>query len=99
MVLGQERRQMRQSMATDGAYTLRNVTDDGSLSIPNLKRFGLYNILDFHVDSLASWGKMIPHSIGKSTVEGHWEMMGQTNTQSIPDFPSGFPKRASRCLF
>ena len=76
----------------DGANTLLNVTDDGSLPIPNLKRFGLYNILDFHVDSLASWGKMTPHSIGKSTVEGHWEMMGQTKEIPFQTFPDGLPK-------
>jgi phosphopentomutase len=74
-----------------GANTLKNVTNDGSLAIPSLKKFGLYNLLDFSIDSLSSWGKMTPQSFGKSTVEGHWEMMGKIKNEPFAVFPEGFP--------
>lgn len=73
-----------------GANTLKNVTDDGTLAIPALKRFGLYNILDQNNESQASWGTMTPKSLGKSTVEGHWEMMGQITDKPFDTFPEGF---------
>lgn len=75
-----------------GANTLKSVTDNGNLSVPSLKKFGLYNLLDQNTDSLASWGKMLPQSHGKSTVEGHWEMMGQIRKVPFQTFPEGFPQ-------
>lgn len=74
-----------------GSNTLKNVTDNGSLAISSLKRFGLYNILGQNNESLASWGKLTPQSIGKSTVEGHWEMMGKVTKDKFDTFPEGFP--------
>ncbi len=76
----------------DGANTLKSATDNGSLPIPSLKKFGLYNLLDQSNDSLASWGRMLPQSHGKSTVEGHWEMMGQIRRLPFQTFPDGFPQ-------
>lgn len=73
-----------------GANTLKNVTDNGLLAISSLKRFGLYNILGQNNDSLASWGKLTPQSTGKSTVEGHWELMGKVTTDRFDTFPEGF---------
>lgn len=73
-----------------GSNTIKNVTDDGTLAIPALKRFGLYNILGQNNESQASWGTMTPESIGKSTVEGHWEMMGQITDNPFDIFPQGF---------
>ncbi|NTU61626.1 MAG: phosphopentomutase [Caldiserica bacterium] len=50
----------------------------------------MYNILGQNNESQASWGKMTPESIGKSTVEGHWEMMGQVTANPFDTFPEGF---------
>lgn len=74
------------------ANTLKSVTDNGNLPVPSLKKFGLYNLLNQSNESLASWGKMLPQSHGKSTVEGHWEMMGQIRKVPFQTFPNGFPK-------
>lgn len=79
------------SFGDQGANTLKNVTENGLLAIPSLKRFGLYNILGQNTDSLASWGKLTPQSVGKSTVEGHWELMGKVTTEKFDTFPQGFP--------
>lgn len=74
----------------DGANTLKHVTGDGTLPLPNLEKFGLYNLLGRNEPSKASWSEVYPKSIGKSSIEGHWEMMGITTKKKMPTYPEGF---------
>jgi phosphopentomutase len=67
-----------------------------SLSLPNLERLGLGNILPLqHVrrqeQPLASYGKMSEFSRGKDTTTGHWEMAGIYLETPFPTYPEGFP--------
>ncbi len=74
-----------------GANTLSHVTDNGELEITNLERFGFYKLLGKSGTPQACWSELTPHSHGKSSVEGHWEMMGVVTDRQMPVFPDGFP--------
>jgi phosphopentomutase len=72
-----------------------------SLSLPNLERLGLGNILPLkHVKAqdkpLASYGKMSEFSCGKDTTTGHWEMAGIYLETPFPTYPDGFPPEIVR---
>jgi len=67
-----------------------------SLSLPNLERLGLGNILPLtrvkpQEQPLASFGKMSEFSRGKDTTTGHWEMAGIYLETPFPTYPDGFP--------
>jgi phosphopentomutase len=67
-----------------------------SLSLPNLERLGLGNILPLtrvkpQQAPLASYGKMAEYSRGKDTTTGHWEMSGIYLDVPFPTYPDGFP--------
>ncbi len=72
--------------------TLFNATQGGKLALPNLQKFGLYSFLGDNSPHLATCCKLSPKSNGKSTVEGHWEMMGIVKEEPFPIYPKGFPK-------
>ncbi|HEY9688052.1 MAG TPA: phosphopentomutase [Coleofasciculaceae cyanobacterium] len=66
------------------------------LSLPNLERLGLGNILPLsrvkaQESPLASYGKMSEFSKGKDTTTGHWEMAGIYLETPFPTYPDGFP--------
>jgi phosphopentomutase len=72
--------------------TLAHSTDNFKLSLPNFKKFGLCNLINIpKCQSAASFGLLTPRSKGKSTIEGHWEMMGVTTVKPFPTYPNGFP--------
>ncbi len=73
-----------------GTSTLSHATENGKLSLPYLTKFGLYKFCGRNGPSQASTGRMVPKSSGKSTVEGHWEMMGQPKIDPFNVFPDGF---------
>ena len=67
-----------------------------SLSLPNLERLGLGNILPLsrvkrQEKPLAAVGKMSEFSRGKDTTTGHWEMSGIYLETPFPTYPDGFP--------
>ena len=80
-----------------GANTMANIDKTvSSLSLPNLQRLGLGNLLPLSkvasVDkALGSYGKMSEFSKGKDTTTGHWEMAGIYLEQPFPTYPDGFP--------
>lgn len=66
------------------------------LSLPNLERLGLGNILPLsrvkaQEKPLGSYGKMAEYSRGKDTTTGHWEMAGIYLDIPFPTYPDGFP--------
>ncbi len=68
----------------------------GGLNLPTLQLLGLGNILP--LDGVppadpprAHFGKVQPHSKGKDSVTGHWEMMGIHTETPFPTYPNGFP--------
>lgn len=77
--------------------TMGNIDQSAdSLSLPNLERLGLGNILPLsrvkaQAKPLGSVGKMSEHSRGKDTTTGHWEMAGIYLETPFPTYPEGFP--------
>ncbi len=82
----------------EGSNTLGNLASRlGGLSLPNLEKFGLGNIIDIkgisRVDTpLASFGKMKEVSPGKDSTSGHWEIGGLKVDFEFPYYPDGFPE-------
>lgn len=85
----------------EGSDTLGHVGKffDGNLKLPNLARIGLSNIrpsapikgVPFQDNPIGCFGKMEERSVGKDSMDGHWEMMGLPVLQELSTFPAGFP--------
>ena len=81
--------------ATDN--TLLNVWNRvGGVNAPNLLGAGYFGcagvsspigLEGFHVQ----YGRVLPLSMGKDSVTGHWEMMGIITRKAFPTYPQGFP--------
>ncbi|GIV08523.1 MAG: phosphopentomutase [Fimbriimonadales bacterium] len=77
--------------------TLGHLADAvGGLSLPTLQTLGLGNLTPLRgvppADTpRAHYGKVRPHSKGKDSVTGHWEMMGIHTETPFPTYPNGFP--------
>ncbi len=68
----------------------------GGLNLPTLQSLGLGNLLPLRgvppaECPRAHFGKVRPHSKGKDSVTGHWEMMGIHTETPFPTYPNGFP--------
>ncbi|MFC6254212.1 phosphopentomutase [Secundilactobacillus hailunensis] len=84
-----------------GADTLGHIGEfyKGQLNLPNLAKMGLSNIRpDNPIEGVALaeapigfFGKMHEVSVGKDSMDGHWEMMGLPVTEPLGFFPQGFP--------
>ncbi len=81
----------------EGSNTLGNLARvSGGLSLPNLERAGLGNIVPLEGisarnDAVANFGKMAEASPGKDSISGHWEIAGLILEQPFPTYPDGFP--------
>lgn len=81
-----------------GSNTLGNTAEAlGGLSLPNLGRLGLGNIVGIAgtppaAAPAAAYGRMAERSAGKDTTTGHWEMAGLILEQPFPVYPNGFPQ-------
>lgn len=77
----------------NGANTLGHIKEKSDLFIPNLKKIGFLDTLnmkeDPKVDAYYTIAK--PNNAGKDTLNGHYEMMGITNSIPFKTFNSGFP--------
>jgi phosphopentomutase len=81
-----------------GSATLPNVAETvGGLSLPNLERLGLGNIVPIKGVSPTSspravFGKLRERSSGKDSTTGHWELAGVITSKPFPLYPEGFPE-------
>ena len=81
----------------EGSHTLGNVARAvGGLALPNLARLGHGNVapltgIPAHDAAEAAWGLMVPHSAGKDSTTGHWEIAGVQLARPFPTYPHGFP--------
>ena len=77
--------------------TLLNVWNTvGEINAPNLISVGF-----FACAGVPQWpkregfnigyGPVLPISMGKDSVTGHWEMMGIITEEAFPTYPNGFP--------
>jgi phosphopentomutase len=72
----------------------------GGLNLPCLQSLGLGNILPLRgvppADApRAHYGKVQPHSKGKDSVTGHWEMMGIHTETPFPTYPTASRPKSS----
>ncbi len=79
-----------------GSDTLGNVARAvGGYDLPNLERLGLgccRPLQGLACDRpMAAHGVAIPHSPGKDSTTGHWEICGLQLPQAFPTYPDGFP--------
>lgn len=84
-----------------GADTLGHIGEfyKGKLKLPNLAKMGLSNIRPENPiegvspanNPIGYFGKMHEVSVGKDSMDGHWEMMGLPVTEPLGFFPKGFP--------
>ncbi|MFN3691190.1 MAG: phosphopentomutase, partial [Fimbriimonadales bacterium] len=75
----------------------------GGLNLPTLQALGLGNIAPLQgvppADApQAHYAKVQPHSQGKDSVTGHWEMMGVHTDAPFPTYPNGFPPEVLRAF-
>ena len=77
----------------EGSNTLASLLRVQNFSCPTLKRLGLFNTIDFGVDSpVACYGRMREKAKGKDTTVGHWEIAGLVSPFALPTYPDGFPQ-------
>lgn len=82
----------------EGSNTLGNIAKYvGGLSLPNMQKWGLGNIIDILGVPPASipqgaFGKMAEKSVAKDTTSGHWELAGLIVERPFPLYPNGFPE-------
>ncbi|MGX4645456.1 phosphopentomutase [Holzapfeliella sp. JNUCC 80] len=84
----------------EGADTLGHIGSgyQGHFELKNLQKLGLSNIrpdnpianVPIAASPLASFGKMQEVSVGKDSMDGHFEMMGLPVTEPLGFFPDGF---------
>jgi phosphopentomutase len=79
-----------------GSDTLGNLARAvGGLGLPNLESLGLGCARPLQGMSCsgatAAHGVAIPHSAGKDSTTGHWELCGLILEQAFPTYPNGFP--------
>jgi phosphopentomutase len=80
-----------------GSDTLGNVARAvGGLTLPNLERLGLGHCrpiagMAAQGQATAAHGVALPHSAGKDSTTGHWELCGVQLERAFPTYPRGFP--------
>lgn len=80
-----------------GTNTLRSVSSSSCFHMPNMGKFGLFNIDGVECSgktkqSSAVIARMKEASKGKDTTIGHWEIAGILSKKPLPTYPNGFPQ-------
>ena len=82
----------------EGVNTLAHLAKaEGGVSLPNMEKIGLGNIIDIEGVSKNSnaagyYGKAMETSKAKDTTTGHWEIAGLVSTKPFNTYPNGFPE-------
>lgn len=82
------------SFHDEGTNTIKHALEATKTELPNLKKFGLYNLL-YHTQEKTDgyYARVEEESNGKDTLTGHLEMMGVITKQPFKTFlNTGFPK-------
>ena len=80
-----------------GMNTLRHVSAQTGVKLPNLARLGIGNIIPLESvpsteNPTAAFGKMREVSGGKDSTTGHWEIAGVHLEKPFPTYHKGFPE-------
>lgn len=68
----------------------------GGLNVPHMEAIGLGHITPILgvqpvEPTTGAYGRMKPLSVGKDSINGHWELMGIHLKEPFPTYPNGFP--------
>lgn len=79
-----------------GSNTLGAVYKTDYLEVPNMKKYGLFNIDGVTCGNKedcpnGAYARMAESSKGKDTTIGHWEIAGVISPKPLPTYPKGFP--------
>ena len=89
-----------QTFNDQGSDTMKHVGEafEGKLELPNLGKLGFSNLHGEEIQGvpkaatpIAFYGKMNEQSVGKDSMDGHWEMMQLPVMKHLSFFPDGFP--------
>ena len=81
-----------------GSNSLSNVARAvNGLKMPNLEKLGWGYVTPMQgvrkvENPGGAFGRLIPTSVGKDSITGHWELMGVFLTKALPTYPNGFPQ-------
>lgn len=81
----------------EGSNTLYGIYQNTKLSLPNMKKLGLYEIEGVKVSEkeenvIGSFGRAIEQSKGKNSPVGHWELSGFVTENAFTTYPNAFPQ-------
>ena len=81
-----------------GSNTLKGIYENTKLTIPNMKKLGLYNIQEIGIpekeeNPIGSYGKAKEQAEGKNSPVGHWEIAGYIQHPAFTTYPNAFPKK------
>ena len=81
----------------EGSNTLEGIYYNSTLSIPNMKKLGLYNIKGLTIkekeeNPIGIYGKAAEKTKGKNSPVGHWEIAGFIKDEPFKTYYDGFPK-------
>ncbi len=79
-----------------GSNTLKGIYDNAVLSLPNMKKLGLYNIQGIGIENkeespIGIYGKAAEMTKGKNSPVGHWEIAGYIKDVPFKTYYDGFP--------
>lgn len=81
----------------EGSNTLEGIYNNTTLTIPNMKKLGLYNIQGLNIkekeeNPIGIYGKAEEKTKGKNSPVGHWEIAGYIKNEPFKTYYEGFPK-------
>jgi len=79
-----------------GSNTIKGIYDNTVLSLPNLKKLGLFNIQGIGINNkeespIGIYGKAAEMTKGKNSPVGHWEIAGFIKNIPFKTYYDGFP--------
>lgn len=78
-----------------GANTLKHVIEATRVDLPNLRKLGLFNLINKKSDSVifnSIYGTLEELSAAKDTITGHWELMGIIRHKPFNTYREGLPQ-------
>lgn len=80
----------------EGSNTLLGIYQNTKLSLPNMKKLGIYEIEGVDIPEkedniIGCYGRAIEQAKGKNSPVGHWEISGFVKEKAFTTYPNAFP--------
>lgn len=77
---------------SEGANTLKHITENREYNLNVLERFGLLNLIGKETTKTRGYYTIMhPYNEGKDSLDGHYEITGIYNQKPFKIYPDGFP--------